>query len=326
MSIWYRIGTLVDTYVIARMTGRLSNVGFWYTEARARVIDELSLARYLSSKPSPPYLIDYRGKTSWPLTDSTGIIQLPYPAPIGCQHNPEAAFQTALGWHDLYLESNSLEAREHFLRYARTYLSQQTDEGDFPYLFDYFEFKAPWSSALAQSRGASVMLRAYLLTKDNAFAESARAALSKFGVMADQGGYRHDIVPGRPMFEEYPRFGHFTLNGFMVALMGCYEVAHWLDDRQAKELWDIGLETLNSEGQRFFLPWWTLYDLDNRGRLSNVNSPFYHQMIRGYFEVLVTLGGGSEIQKMLDRTVALDRWPNRARATLQKAARKIMVR
>ena len=90
---------LVDNYLIARWQNRPSTALFWYLPEPPLIHSAADLAQYKQSQPSPLYLIDYRQKLQYTLTNQDGIIVLPYDNAIGSQVNPEAAFQYALGLH-----------------------------------------------------------------------------------------------------------------------------------------------------------------------------------------------------------------------------------
>jgi hypothetical protein len=309
------------------MLGKNSTSTYWYLPDPPNVRNEKDLERYAQSWPSPFYLIDYRTRTNFRFESQDGILRLPYAEPLGPQINPEAAFQCALGWHDRHVLDNAPDAREQFINYASHFRASQSAQGDFSYLFDWFESKAPWHSALAQSRGASVMLRAFLLTGDETYATSARRALQRFDVDCEDGGYRAIFTPENvPYFEEYPAQKNAVINGFMASLFALYELAYWLNDEQCARLFGMGINSLENMLPHYTLPWWTLYDRSEADLGQNVHSPRYQDMVVGYLYVLKTISGSAIIADYAARWEALNTRNNRLRAYIAKARRKLVYR
>ena len=135
----------------------------------------------------------------------------------------------------------------------------------------------PWLSAMAQGQGASLLLRLYGETGDEAFAEAARRALRPLRVPVSAGGTLAS-VGGGPFLEEYPTDpSSFVLNGTFFALWGLQEVAVALDDEQAAALFEEALEVLARELGRWDTGYWSRYDLFPH-RVSNLANPFYHRL------------------------------------------------
>lgn len=328
MSFVGRIWRLVEAHAISRITGRVSTASFWYLPEPPAVFDEDTLARYLRSEGgSPHYLMDYRAKLAYGETNGEGIVELCYPHPICRRVNPEAAFQYALALHDAYFRGNDARFRDRFLHYARWFCERQDPAGGWPYDFDWFESKAPWHSALAQSRGASVMLRAWRLTGERHFLERADAAVALFDRPVDSGGFLAQFCPANvPYFEEYPAHPTAVLNGFIASLFGLWELSHWGRSKRARSLWALAFPSLEHMLPHYTLEWWTLYDLDPRSPVSNVNSPRYHILCTDYLKVLAVLTGNQAIRKHLALWLSQDTRVNRARAALYKTVRKVVYR
>lgn len=332
-GLWNRLrwlAHLADNYGLSRLTGRPSLRGFWYTPDRPAVFDAASRAAYLAAE-EPFYLIDYRPKLGYSLVNADDIIVLPYPHPIGRQINPEAAFQYALGLHDEHLATGDPRAREAFLHYASYFAQRQTATGDWTYDFDWFRSSAGWTSALAQARGASVMIRAARLTGDATFAKRALRSMSRFGTPLERGGYLATL-PGRdgPLvyFEEYPQEPTAVLNGFLAALFGLYEVATWLGDAAADRLFTTGLDSLEEMIPRYLVRNWSLYSLDRRGGRLNYDSPHYHELTTNYLSVIAAIdpAGGDRFSPALGTYRRQGTAANAVRYTIAKVFYKLFVR
>jgi hypothetical protein len=299
---------------------------FWYLPESAQVYDKESLSLYLQSKASPFYLIDYKEKLKYQLKDVTDdIIVLPYQAPIGEQLNPEAAFQYALGLHDKFLAENNDVFLKEFLRYADYFVKTQSPEGDWHYNFDWYISKAPWSSALAQSRGVSVMLRAWLITKNEQYLHSAKKALSKFKVNTSEGGYLHYFREADCYyFEEYPNAPSGVINGFMATIFAIWEMSIWADDNDAKELLSLAVTSLEKMLPFYTVKWWTIYDRKRKGWVLNINSPRYHAMQINYLACLATITNSAILFSFYEKWKEQVCFFNKTRAVIAKFIFKML--
>jgi len=320
-----RLISLLATYVIRSERTGPSTATFWYISDPAMITSPEALSAYHSpALGSPPYFIDYRPKLSYRQTNSNGIVILNYPDPIGAQVNPEAAFQYALGLHDAYLATRDETLRASFLHYADTFAADQSSGGQWLYRFDWHHSRAPWSSSLAQSRGMSVMLRAWLLTHKPLYRSAAISGAAPLEVPLEHGGLQalHPMA-NVPYYEEYPGEPTAVLNGFMATLFGLYELGCWLEPKFS-ELFMLGIRSLEAMLPFYRRGSWTLYDLDTRSPVANLNSPYYYRKEVGYLAVLALLSGSarlaSEYAWRVQRNSVFRRW---AAITL-KARRKIL--
>lgn len=326
--IFKKIWALTHTYVISQFYCNKTTTAFWYLRASANVTDADTLHCYLTpTKNAPHYLINYAAKLQYPYRNEEGIIVLFYADSIGCQINPEAAFQYALALHDAYLTTNAPEQFKQFLHYCDYFLRAQNAAGDWSYFFDWFESAAPWASSLAQARGISVMLRAWMHTKDEKYLHSARLAVSRFLVPVEQGGFLKKFEPADCFyFEEYPGSPTAVLNGFMVALLGIWELMAWDKQQSYDELWSMGITSLEKMLPYYTLEEWTLYDQSYAKNIKNYNSPFYHAVEIEYLKVLSMLSGSKIVQHFLQvRQQQVTRIAV-GKAYLLKAYRKLVYR
>ena len=318
---------LIDNYLIARWQNRPSTALFWYLPEPPTITSEQDLLTYRQiSHTAPRYLIDYREKLNYRLENEEGIIVLPYDQPIGQQINPEAAFQYALGLHDMFCITHKPHYLKHFLHYAKFFLQRQTNDGLWHYDFDWFGSKAPWHSALAQARGASVMLRAWLQSKDPIYLNSAELAFAKFNKPIEQGGFLCQFSPtGTTYFEEYPNNPTGVINGFMASLISIWDLAIRLNKSWLNELWVNGIFSLQKMLPFYTTSWWSLYDLDPETPIKNVNSPRYHLLELHYLQILSLLSSSNILHQAYQ--VRLRQYHNRLfrqRAFLQKFLRKLL--
>lgn len=311
---------LLDNYFIGPLMGRPTTAGFWWRREVAQVSTPQQFQHYLdSATPSPFYLMNYESKLSYQNDSADGIVQLPYRDPIGDQINPEAAFIFALALHDDFKLHGKDESKAKFLDYAKYFLETQTEAGDWNYEFDWPGCKAPWTSALAQGRGASVMVRAYLLTQNVDYKNAAIKALSRFEQPISENGYNAIFKPtGTPYYEEYPKRPIVVMNGFMASLIGCWEVSHWLDEPRAQTLFDEGIASLEKMTPYFLVDGWSVYDLNPDNKAHNLNTPRYHKLVGSYFDVLSTLSNSDVLAAQSQEWSARLGFFNEKRALFKK--------
>lgn len=282
---------LFDNYVVARLRNKPSTAMFWYLSEPPNIKNASDLSSYTRSK-TPFYLIDYTKKLNYTLQNKEGIIVLPYSESIGLQVNPEAAFQYALGLHDQYCKTKDIQYLNKFWQYVNYFMSKQSADGLWAYEFDWYGSQSPWYSALAQGRGASVFLRAWLLSKNDIYLTAAKNALLKFTCKTTEGGFLHQFAPTQCLyFEEYPKTPTGVINGFMASLMSIWELKHWLKEPWLTELWEMGMKSLESMLPYYTTGWWSLYDRDSAISIANINSPRYHLLEIYYLQILSILSG-----------------------------------
>lgn len=321
-----KIWNIFDNYALARLQNRPSPASFWYLPEPPTITSVKELEKYKQNLPSPHYLLDYRAKLNYALQNRDGIIVLPYGGNIGEQINPEAAFQYALGLHDQYYVTSEKKYLDKFWHYVYYFKEQQNNAGLWAYQFDWYGSKAPWYSALAQGRGAAMMLRAWLMSKDETYRHAACIAFSNFTLPIQQGGFLHYFSRGHyPYFEEYPHTPTGVINGFMATLLNIWELSYWLQERWLQDLWDLGVNSLAAMLPHYSNGWWSLYDLDEKTPIANVNSPRYHLLEIHYLKILSILSNSEVLQKIVaERQQQYQRFLFRQKALGLKLIRKVL--
>ena len=121
-----------------------------------------------------------------------------------------------------------------------------------------------WVGAMCQGQAISVLVRAFLATKDPAYLAAAEDGAKVFNVSSRQGGVRAVFLDKYVWYEEYPTNpSTFILNGFMYSLLGLYDlktVSVKLKD-EAERLYSAGLESLAAMLPLYDTGSSTLYDL-----------------------------------------------------------------
>lgn len=171
-----------------------------------------------------------------------------YPISIG---------QYGLAVFNTFILTNSDEKKAHFIRIADWFMDNKTTDAELgTYWFTdipkpEYKIKEPWKSAFTQSRGISVLLRAWQQTGNEEYLETAKSALIPFTFDIKAAGVSAFTKFGK-FYEEYVASEPtMVLDGHIFSLLGLYDfyraVKPDIDERGnklAKELFDEGLNSL----------------------------------------------------------------------------------
>jgi heparosan-N-sulfate-glucuronate 5-epimerase len=230
--------------------------------------------------------------------DQQGVPLLDYRGKLGRQYNPIAIAQFGLGNFNLFCRTGQEQRRHKFLLAADWFVANlETNRAGLRVWNHHFDWeyrttlRAPWHSALAQSQGISVLVRAYDETGDGMYLESAALAFAALQKETSEGGMVHVDEQGDPWLEEYivspPTH---ILNGFIWATWGIHD--YWLTtgDEAARQLFAATICTLRRNLEKYDAGFWSLYELAGT-RLKMLASPFYHRLHIAQLGVLRRLTG-----------------------------------
>lgn len=197
----------------------------------------------------------------------------------GVQHyNPTRIAAYGLAHHDKFIEFGRSVNLETFLRVADWFMARE--DAVWTYDFDWRTLTAPWTSAMAQGVGISVLVRAFNLTRKASYLDHAAQATLPLSLPLSSGGLRSSLPTSQPFLEEYPtQEPKHVLNGFLYTLFGLIAL-----DRIDSKLHDaVGLSSLvvslNDNLALWDLGYWSAYDLDTSEQgLRNIASLTYHRV------------------------------------------------
>ena len=155
----------------------------------------------------------------------------------------------------------------------------QSDAGRFLNDFGTEGLDTRWISGLSQSQGISVLVRAYLLTKEDRYLVQSRKALEPLLVPIEKGGVASRLSDGSFFIEEYPlKKPKHVLNGFLSAVFGIVDLHRVAPCRRTKAAVDDCWATLEANIAHWDLNGWSAYDLHNCGRAGprNFATASYH--------------------------------------------------
>ena len=249
-----------------------------------------------------PYAYDFSAKltTEHLLSrDANGIIMVKYPS--GLEYNPVTVAQLALAHYDRWLREKGTADREEFLKDAEWLVSTQKGDGLWYYDFPNGPMPVPWVSAMAQGPAMSVLVRAYALSGDAAYASAADRALDTYDLQSGKGGVSA-TDGGYVWYEEtMPPYSPHILNGMVFAMYGALDMATILDDAHARHVFDVGVDTLVANIGKYDAGNWSYY---NQATPPGLASRFYNNLHAQLLAELFTVTGREVFRAYSERFAA----------------------
>ncbi|GAB1602182.1 D-glucuronyl C5-epimerase-like [Argonauta hians] len=158
---------------------------------------------------------------------------------------------------------------DQFYDAANWLVKHQDDQGGWPIMvarkLSMLELEPGWYSAMAQGQAMSLLVRAYIRTKNPVYLTAAINGLKLYQVSSADGGVMAKYAGVYTWYEEYPtQPSSFVLNGFIYSLLGLYdvkEIATGTDKQLAQMLFDTGMHSLKHMLLLFDNGSGTFYDL-----------------------------------------------------------------
>lgn len=255
--------------------------------------------------------------------DKKGIILYKIPYTNGYNYYPVQIALYALGNHELYLDRNEEQCLDIFLKHTDWLVNNivvKEGFGVWEHLFTlpYYNFdRIPWVHGMAQGLALSALLRAYNITNKDVFLETARKAYGVFEVDIKSGGVRFVDKNGNIWLEEYAILPPpHILNGFIFALFGVYEFYLVTGEKNALDLWENGIKTLENNLNKYDLGYWSLYNLVHSHPATNHYHTWHIEQLKVLYRLTdkkVFLEYSDRWQKYFDSTL------NHMKASLKRA-------
>ncbi|OUP58046.1 hypothetical protein B5F14_08290 [Faecalitalea cylindroides] len=182
---------------------------------------------------------------------------------------PVAIFQYGLGCWDLYLIKKDEKYKIKFLQCAEWAIENQDSQGAWNNFF--FAYPDHPYGAMAQGEGASLLTRAWQITKKEEFLKAAKRAIHFMLQPVEKGGTSKYIDEDLILLE----YTHLpaVLNGWIFSVFGLYDICLVCEDEKFKTSLNKTLKTLENYMSFFDCDYWSNYDLNN-----HITSPFYHHL------------------------------------------------
>jgi len=256
------------------------------------------------------YHFDWRGLEEFTeyLFDDNGLPQVNYGKHIGLRYNAITISQYGLYHISRWGKYKNEQSKELAIKCADWLIENVNDwhHNTKAWIFDFklplYGPQPPWISGMAQGEAVSLLLRAYLIHKNELYLQTARQAIKVFQYKVTDFGVVEYLEDGLVVFQEYPAVpAPHVLNGHVFALFGVYDYGVFFNDPAMINLADKGAQTLLQHWEKWDAGFWTRYDLYKVKRLT---SPMYHELHVRQMRVLANLFDENKF------TIIANRWEN----------------
>lgn len=229
---------------------------------------------------------------------------------------PVAIFQYGLGCYDLMIlgqDSDLMKAK--FLKQVEWAANNIEDNGLWNNFGEIYP-NAPYG-AMAQGEGASLLIRAYVLTNDNKYLKIAKKAIDAMLIDIKDGGTT--LYDGEDVILLEYTHKPAVFNGWIFAIFGLLDYVIISKDERYREYLNRTLMALEKKLPQIYNGYWSKYDL---GKI--IASPFYHNLHIAQLKVLYEYTNLDVVKKYYDLLViASSKKRNKRKAVFRKGIQKI---
>lgn len=238
----------------------------------------------LTNKVSEKTILD---KNGIPINTTISNIEVYFPISI---------FQYGLGLYDLYILTNKQDYLNKFINIANWALSNQTNDGMWDCMDKLYDSAHETQSAMCQSEGTSVLLRAYVQTNKKEYFNGATKAIN-FMIKDIKDGGTCLYENGDVVFQEYvSKYNLSVLNGWIFSIFGLFDYTLVSDDEKYKKLLSDSLNTMANLLKKYDRRFWSNYDLKG-----TIASPAYHDLHIRQLKLLYELFNIEEFKTFSDK-------------------------
>ena len=196
---------------------------------------------------------------------------------------PVAIFQYGLGCYDLWLQTKDERYIRKFIQCVEWTMAHQDEKGRWNN-FSHYCPETPFGS-MAQGEAASLLIRAYVHTKEQKYLDAAKRALDFMLLPLEDGGTTK-YVDDDAYLMEYT-FKGMVLNGSIFSWWGLYDfVLATGDNGKYMEAMDKILKSLIKVLPLYKCTYWSMYSEDGL-----IASPFYHNLHVAQMQAMYQLTG-----------------------------------
>ncbi len=204
-------------------------------------------------------------------------------AGLGLQFQPLANFGKLNALYGVCHNPQRTCPKQKLRSYADWMLALASRRGTFTtweYFFSFGGGAPPWTSGISQGTGIQALSRAYNVTRDRAYLDTATRALGAFETSAPTGLRKR--APGGSHYLIYsfaPRLE--VLNSFLQSVIGLYDYAKISDSPRGLRLFRAGDRAARRTIPSYDTGSWSLYS--KGGRRADRG---YHELVTGFLENL----------------------------------------
>jgi len=253
------------------------------------------------------YYIDLRPKVEYDgIFDRSGVFLQYINRRYGWRYYPITIFNYGIAAYQKYIETGEESYLNKAVIQAKWACRSQIGSGEsmggwnYDFYLKTYDLKEGWISCMSQGLGISLLLRMWLITKEQQLLDAAVKAFIPFTRDVGSGGVRTKYGEIYQFYEEYPSSPpSYVLNGFITALLGLRDLWIFAQHREALRCWNQGVETLEAIVQEYDLGFWSKYDL--KSDWSNPASFFYHDYHILQLKLLHLLTGVEKFKDYAER-------------------------
>ncbi|MFQ2328852.1 D-glucuronyl C5-epimerase family protein [Aeromonas dhakensis] len=202
------------------------------------------------------------------------------------------------------------EEIDKIINIAEWFIANQSTDGSWPSHFEHMFYKgrtatmpSGWVSALAQGLTISFLCRAYQVTKDDRYLNSAKYGLKPYYKHVSEGGILTYWDSEYEFYEEYPtKPSSFVLNGFIFSILGLYDLSCH-GDNDALHKFNLSIRTLEKMLPLYDLGDKTAYDLTHYscGTYPNIARWAYHTTHVNQLNAIYSITKSEMIKSFFER-------------------------
>jgi len=179
---------------------------------------------------------------------------------IGVQGSPHAVSQHALKLYNEFTESANESAKTLFFNNVNWLVNTEmlknngsfsVYEYSFPWKIGNNTVEAPWRNAMVGGEALNPLVKAFQLSGNKTYLETAKKILNSFYIDVKDGGVTYKTPNSGWWYEEYASSNstkeYKVLNGMIHALLGINEYFKMTSDSSAKFLFDQGILALKND-------------------------------------------------------------------------------
>lgn len=193
-----------------------------------------------------------------------------------------AIFQYGLAAYDLWILNNDKSNLEKFKNCVDWAMENQENSGAWK-TFDKQNSKHPYS-AMAQGEGISLLVRAYVMYKNESYLHAAERAADFLLKDRTEGGVCEHLNSQLFLYEF--TYLPIVLNGWIFAAWGLFDIYKITQKKIYEDSLICTINTIASNLSLFDCKYWSKYNL-----AGNISSPFYHKLHIAQLKVLYMITG-----------------------------------
>ena len=267
-----------------------------------RVVFSIYLSLILVTVPSINHHLHEAFSQSQLYIDNSGVPGIEYGCVggyyVGNQRNPVTVSHHGLSTFAKLNGTQDQETLERFLNISDWLVANAVPKGNYSLLtysfyWPTYDIQAPWQSGMAQARALEVLGKAYELTSNQTYLDTAKSLLNSFFVEVKDGGVTYKTPNEGWWYEDFADNGANptrALDGMMSAILSINRYFENTNDLHAKFLFDQGVIALKNNLPLYDNNGYSYFDI-----LKRPSPPQYHAYQVGLLGRLLDIVGEDEI-------------------------------